>query len=605
MSSSSCPTAPRRRTLLHYLSACCCLYLLAAIWWQHGHVAVSLSSLHQDYEGALKRQFFSSLSVNNNHNNNNVLPSRQLPNMQQLQRGMYNNNNYPHYRMMTQTRQRPKRHQAQHNHPQQNRGVFNLVYATNNRPHNLKQQQRQQRQQRRQAQQPPPLERMERPDKHYPLPSPTTSNKNQTSYFVLHVGPPKTATTTLQYGLEQQHLNGTLFSHDGVLYDFLDTPTGPWMNQVRKRQCHQKLRALRQQFPDSTVDDWRQALPCWQKMVHYLQQHIRHYNVRSWLYSNENFAIGSLLHERSEQQQLDWQALQQTLAAMNIHFIVVITYRRYGEWLYSCHRHVHKYTGRKPAWSLWPDDPKALAERKGMVLPFVETALAHVHDTGQSIFFPFEYVDQILQRLPNTIDVRILNLHDKDNNKNDRQKSPMTRLLCDVLGDDKIAPNACAASQAADVKDETTAMRLNSAAQEENDPQRPTISNYDRIIVDAYLAGKLPNVILTRREAGLWARQWHQNVLYQRELDLPLQCPETDKMEALWEIILQKEVEMSRILQNHVPARVLRQEFDNLVAYPRTCLVNTTVILQNTTWNALWDLLNDPATEPLQGYADF
>ena len=449
--------------------------------------------------------------------------------------------------------------------------------------------------QKRRPKQPPPQPREQRPDPHYALPTPRT--KNSTSYLIIHVGPPKTATTTLQFGLER--FNETLFSADGILYDYLETPTGPWVDQLRKRQCHARMQVFRQDNPESTVRDWMDALPCWKRMIFNLRQHRHMYNIHSWLYSNENFAIG-LIH-----QPLDWDALQQTLAAFDIHFMIVVTYRRYAPWLYSSHRHVSKYTGRKPAWSLWPDEA-AIAERRGIVLPFVETALEHAHATGESIFLPFEYTDQVVAKLPTTLDVRILNLHDDDDydkNGASNKKSPMTHLLCDVLGHD-ITPNACAASRAADQEDGAT-VHLNSAASEENDAQRPTISNYDRIIVDAYLAGMLDQMLLTRREAGLWARDWHQNALQESEADLPMECPAQGQVEALWELILVKELQVGQLMQHAVSAQQLRQEFDDLVAYPRMCLANTAPILHNSTWNALWTLLNDPATQPLPGYVDF
>ena len=128
---------------------------------------------------------------------------------------------------------------------------------------------------------------------------------------------------------------------------------------------------------------------------------------------------------------------------------------------------------------------------------------------------------------------------------------------------------------------------------------------WNRIIVDAYLSGMLSDMLLTRREAGLWARDWHQSALQETERNLPMECSPQSEVEALWKLTLAKEMEMGQLMQHATATQQLKQEFDQLVAYPRMCLVNTTAILRNTTWDALWDLLNNPSTQPLPGYVDF
>ena len=51
--------------------------------------------------------------------------------------------------------------------------------------------------------------------------------------FVIHVGPPKTVTTSSQRALEW--VNSTLFSHEGILHDDSDTLMGPHIQHLCKK----------------------------------------------------------------------------------------------------------------------------------------------------------------------------------------------------------------------------------------------------------------------------------------------------------------------------------------------------------------------------------
>ena len=418
------------------------------------------------------------------------------------------------------------------------------------------------------------------------------SNNNKTSYFFLHVGPPKTATTTLQHGL--QKLNDTLWNEDDVLFDFLTT-SDHYISSVCNSACHKASRTVREErdsnHSNAALVAALREIPCWDELLQTLQKQRRESgkSQMSWMYSNEDLSTGT-------KHNIDWRALQMILQSIDIQLVAIVTYRRFADWLHSTHRHVAKFTGRKPAWNNWPAANQE--ETRGLPMTLVRAALLSKGQTGQGHLFPFLYTDQVLKTIPDMIPVRLLNLHDTTH----LERSPMSLLLCDLLVD--TTSHACAASLAHDeqTQNAASALVLNSAAEEENVEDRPTITNYDRIAVEAYRSGKIVSTTkLTRRQIGLLARDWHHKVLNETQQDLPLSCPTPARIERVWNLVRQREEAMQQILVRNVTLKQIRQEFDRLVANPNLCIVNTRIILQNATWNALWEYLNNPATTPLTG----
>jgi hypothetical protein len=149
------------------------------------------------------------------------------------------------------------------------------------------------------------------------------------SYFVLHVSPPKSATTTLQ--LELQNLSHVLQEHDNVLTFLLHknpfhslqhytrTATSSW----NKHERHRRLLIMQQGTNYDTP--WI----AWYSGNHFSER------FKCIVYSNEVFGIRWA-------KPTDWSSLAETLASTNMKLIVIITYRRYYEWLLSIKQQVEK-----------------------------------------------------------------------------------------------------------------------------------------------------------------------------------------------------------------------------------------------------------------------
>ena len=108
--------------------------------------------------------------------------------------------------------------------------------------------------------------------------------------------------------------------------------------------------------------------------------------------------------------------------------IVLVTYRRYYQWLPSAHAQ-HSYHTMIQSNQPWPTDQNSQP-------PTFESVLKQILHEGQAP--PYPYIDAILKyHFPLSWNVRTLNLHDESLEGNGGDI--VTSLLCDVFQ----APNAC------------------------------------------------------------------------------------------------------------------------------------------------------------------
>lgn len=335
-------------------------------------------------------------------------------------------------------------------------------------------------------------------------------NSIDKSYFILHVGPPKTATTTIQQELE--NFSKILKDKDRVLY----FPTG--RNQTKlirtlsDSNCHAKLKRVREMHEqkNSTQKETIKALTkltCWKPFLmenkKYRSKSNKHSNAAplSFMYSAEGYGIGWA-------RPTDWVSLRETLRYMNIELVVVITYRPYYEWLLSSKEHAEKWTGAKAQITEWPG-------KGGQVIkPFLPMALNMT--SGKSFWFPFKYTDQMISMIaPHVPHTKLLNLHE--------EKSVLSSFLCDVLPN---TPETCRYSLKKDAKQKNE-FRANTRDhfRKERKGRMETITGYDQIAVEAFKQKLIDPNSIKRRMAGLKCRNFHQVVLNGTEADLPLSCP--------------------------------------------------------------------------------
>jgi len=276
------------------------------------------------------------------------------------------------------------------------------------------------------------------------------------------------------------------------------------------------------------------------------------------MYSAEGFGIGFA-------RPTDWISLRETLASVDIELVVVITYRRDWEWLLSSQQHAEKWTGAKQFLTQWPKQGKQAEPMLPMALNFTP---------GKSNWFPFRYTDFMLSMIaPHVPHTKILNLYE--------DKSVVSTLLCDVLPN---TPETCRYSLEKDAK-RLVDLRANTQGsfRDKSKGQMQTITSYDAIVMEGARMGLVNTTLITRRDAGLECRRFHQQVLNEKEADLPLECPFQQYLHALLSESLAKE---EAIIPDFYATRQdeHRASFWANVNKNKFCVVNATAVLTNASW---------------------
>jgi hypothetical protein len=238
------------------------------------------------------------------------------------------------------------------------------------------------------------------------------NDQQQRPYFILHIGPPKSGTTTLQEELTaaQNNMHGWLqldnYLYTGQYYKRgkLTHKTGnnhtgssrsnmPFIKSILSQQCHLQLEKRRLKFyrqqqqqeqrtnkkqsittPTTTLANVLGSVQCWKDALNLLesyrlnQTNIIHsdetygYKWRDWdIRRSSGVSSSSTSMQRNENTTAaaaagpwDWISLYETLHDAGWNVVVVLGYRRYAEWIVSVKQHAEKWTGRKPRHAMWP-----------------------------------------------------------------------------------------------------------------------------------------------------------------------------------------------------------------------------------------------------------
>jgi hypothetical protein len=346
----------------------------------------------------------------------------------------------------------------------------------------------------------------------------TGTNMNSKPYLIYHIGPPKTGTTTIQDSLRELQHEGVLLKDNYMFYSEQDTnarprKTIPLASLVQDNECHKEM----SDRVSLSLEEKRQ-LPCWQHMVQslltatattttslspprdYESSNIttttpKHHNVL-WSYEVLSF--------RSFREASRW-GLMAELLSEHWNVMVIITYRRYYEWLLSAKKQNEKWTASKPRTNAWP--PKAKEPR-----PFHPTFTSRNFDDklGLGNDLPFYFTDRLLEQwsaaahyYDNTDDnpsknsdrhnthhlsIRVANMHDP--------QGLVTNFICDVLPH---ATHTCQASMA----------KQQQGAKVSNPAQDVNMFYYDVLALRAAKAGFVNTTRYTRREVVLKLLEYH------------------------------------------------------------------------------------------------
>ena len=402
------------------------------------------------------------------------------------------------------------------------------------------------------------------------------NNSNNKPFLVIHVGPPKTGTSTLRDSFRRFNLDG-IFAQDGYEYN---TPFVT--DNVMDFRCHRELLELRQSIQSkfgknttTTITEMtlKRSVPCWNKALNNLDEY-RELNGTHLLASNETWSFDIHTAGRTDTTNggqylmVDWESIQQTIMP-KWNLLIVITYRRYPEWKYSAFNQMNKYKTTKPKLQLWPDEGIGGRIIEPMAIPMTREDMIPIS---------FRYTDDLKREMDMHpyIPYAILNMHSgRGDDVDGGGDGLISSFLCDILPK---ADHSCQYSRKME-KDESTAERV-------LNPSSDHPLFYDALAIAAYEAGLINGTLYKRPEVADIIQHHHMVTLnMSSSFDLPLTCPTQSQYDGMLNLSLSLEKELVPQFANLPSTEVEhRSSFWKQVETKKFCWIDTESVLKDATW---------------------
>jgi hypothetical protein len=368
--------------------------------------------------------------------------------------------------------------------------------------------------------------------------------------LVLHIGPHKTATSTIQCELTFHN-------------EYLDREASFVYIGRQYSEC------LRKRHPSKYQVDTRQLISCldrhdvvkrpcnkrteWQRFEALLETIAK---------KNKNVIISDEAFSRMRTSRENMELLEETLSK-HFRVKVVVVYRRYYEWLHSMYNEKYKPLFRRRKYQEWPD-------HHGVeIRPFVDYYRRALQYQGigdyqlkaeKANLHPAEWLWQLWT--PFFSNVVVLNMHNEEG-------TLMTNFIKQVL------PGT---------KDATRYMQQHQAPSKTN----PSLNlNHDMLAVAAYQQG-LVRKKLKRRRVAFAVERIHKQLQSQRNttISVPMVCLTQSEQEAL----LNRSLALERTVLG-LDGNKEQHELEFAGARDDFCNVNTNVVLANKAWQNFFSSL--------------
>ena len=384
-----------------------------------------------------------------------------------------------------------------------------------------------------------------------------TITKQKKRFGVLHMGPHKTGTSTIQQLL-----------HDDTIFNLLGDDgwdASMVRGKIKVREGikkyifkHKIIRECIKTGKLCGTKEWHEALNMTVKIGADRQKH--------FLMSDETMANYDFVSN-------DYWKQFVSLFQQHYRLHAILVYRRYFEWLPSWYNQQYKYEGPYGDRVLiWPSDGgvaiPTFGEYWDLVLNnTVNDPWAKNNKWDATTGKPVHDVWTIKNRLEaQLIKVTILNYHSGDLVEN---------FFCNAL---PISANQTCQKVISDK--ELYSVRKNKSNQ---------YYDADRIAVAAKEQGLLAEGLSRNTVKFAVQRFWHQQTALMAREDLPWKCLETDKERLLRQISYQAEEQILPSLLDSFDA-----SFDAALTQRKFCNIDTTILLQNETWRSFLSSLPVP-----------
>jgi hypothetical protein len=384
-----------------------------------------------------------------------------------------------------------------------------------------------------------------------PIPKiPIKSNK---PYLVIHVGPPKTGTTTLQDALFRMNEEGILAKDD---YSYVKTSSEKMVSyKVMSLSCHMQLLKQRKAHnDDDSLSDSLRKVECWKETLEGLDPYLK--SKTNLIFSAEPWSFQRMWMSTEEgYAMVDWTSLYLTLSH-DWNLLLVFSYRRYPEWIFSAKQQIDQFKPAKPRLNKWP------GRQGGKKLEFIDP-LPSSRQSMPSI--SYRYSDSLLKEMQKypEIPTAIFNMHNLE------RGGLCSTFVCDILEN---APHACQYI----LKEEATGEGVKNPSQS---------LFYDFLAVAAYQSGVINGTIFKRHHVTVQIQKHHEETLQQGPFDFPLKCPPKSELDSFLNLSLSLEQEvvpgfaaLTGVEEQH------RSSFWKSVDRKKLCWIDTDAVLRNATW---------------------
>jgi hypothetical protein len=398
-----------------------------------------------------------------------------------------------------------------------------------------------------------------------------TQNASQARYFILHVGPMKTGTTSIQCTLRHLEETGMLHQHN---FKLLETENCRPSRKVLKghrdngiqitgggKTTYDNVVAGQAWLPGCWMQ-WNKdngTMPsCWKESY---QQYIQnHHQKHSIILSNEN--LMKFLSKTRDDASLFLDHLVRSLQETGgYRFVVLATYRRFFDWAISVHHEGNNVMqSARPAHAKWPG-------AGGVLIPsFIET-ISGTLDT----LYSNRWVERAASFFSSheNVTLRIANIHQGDLEHN---------IFCNGFPNTTSLHKAMCSSD----KISTGKVRHNQAVH---------YLWYDAVAVEAYQRGLLLEQ-KSRRDIIHAIEEFQEKQLNRSRTDFPMECPTEDLYKKLLEESLRRERFLLPYLLDHDEqtsqeeslGALHRAAFEKAKLAHTFCTVNATAVLEDVKW---------------------
>lgn len=386
----------------------------------------------------------------------------------------------------------------------------------------------------------------------------TSNNKLYKPLFVIHIGPVKTGTTTLQCAL--QSLSQDLLSLDKFVVAETescrpDTPsTLSNLTYTKGGVATYDNVLLGKAFAPGCLGQWSQnvtGMPaCWiDSYERFARQHAQQNH--SIIISNE------ILSQVTSKVPVEFvYDLVESLHDFQVK--IVVTYRPWFEWVASLQDQTTK--GFLEKYRDWPGHGNTRARKLESLQHYIGRQLSNrrrQHLPAQS--FPF--VDDAIQIFQNDsrIQLEILDIREKGD--------LITNFVCEALSG---ATNTC--------------NKLKSGNSKHHDDKNKAENRqwYDMLAVEAYEKGLVSS--RSRLHVFKRIRDFQETRLNKSSTDFAKACPSETFLKRIWRETLRRQKNIRPKQQHGHIQRKLRITFDKAVQSEKFCTINATAVLEDQQW---------------------